>query len=159
VFAVPLLDKLKIDDVVGAIPVHLFAGIWGTLAVGLFASPRLIVEGASPGFWYGLTDGDVAIGGTLGQLGVQAVAVVATFVVVFAISYATFAIIKATIGLRVSEEEELSGLDISTHGMYGYPEAFIPQEEYPVGRFEPSVAGTPVATETAASDTRPLVKS
>ena len=48
-------------------------------------------------------------------------------------------------GLRVSEEEELAGLDISTHGMYGYPESFIPQEEYPAGKFEPSVAGTPVA--------------
>ncbi len=158
VYGVLAIEKY-LDDPVGALSAHGLAGIWGTLAVGLFASPRLIVEGASPGLWYGLTDGDVAIGGTLGQLGVQAVAVVATFVVVFAISYATFAIIKATIGLRVSEEEELSGLDISTHGMYGYPEAFIPQEEYPVGRFEPSVAGTPVATETAASDTRPLVKS
>jgi Amt family ammonium transporter len=53
----------------------------------------------------------------------------------------------------VSEEEELAGLDISTHGMYGYPEAFIPQEEYgAVGAYQPNVAGTPIASP---SDNRP----
>ena len=53
--------------------------------------------------------------------------------VVFAISIATFALIKATIGLRVPAEEEDAGLDISSHGMYGYPEQFIPQPEYSTG--------------------------
>ena len=71
---------------------------------------------------------------------------VATFTFVFVASYAVFAAIKATIGLRVSEEEELAGLDITTHGMYGYPESFIPREEYPGSSvYEPSVAGTPIA--------------
>jgi len=79
--------------------------------------------------------------------------VAATFALVFVLSYATFALIKATIGLRVSEEEELAGLDISTHGMYGYPEAFIPQEEYPAGQFEPHVAGTPVAKPSTPATT------
>ena len=59
---------------------------------------------------------------------------------------AKFAAIKATIGLRVTEEEELAGLDISTHGMYGYPESFIPREEYPAGQYQPTVAGTPIAS-------------
>ena len=59
-----------------------------------------------------------------------------TFVVVFAISFATFALIKATIGLRVTDEEEDAGLDISSHGMYGYPEQFIPQPEYSTGPAE-----------------------
>jgi Amt family ammonium transporter len=73
-------------------------------------------------------------------------------VVVFAISYATFALIKATIGLRVSEADEAAGLDISSHGMYGYPEAFIPQEEYPDGHdYQPHVAGTPVAPATVGA--------
>jgi Amt family ammonium transporter len=54
-------------------------------------------------------------------------------VVVFAISIVTFKLIKSTIGLRVSEEEEEAGLDISSHGMYGYPEQFIPQPEYSTG--------------------------
>lgn len=134
-----------LDDPIGALSAHGLAGIWGTLAVGIFASPRLIVEGAAPGIWYGIF-GDASFGSTLGQLGVQALAVVATFVVVFVLSYATFAIIKATIGLRVSEAEEDAGLDISSHGMYGYPEAFIPQPEYPTSGYTPSMAGTPIAT-------------
>jgi ammonium transporter, Amt family len=150
VYGVLTIEKY-LDDPVGALSAHGLAGIWGTLAVGIFAAPRLIVDEASPGIWYGLTDGNVAFGGTLGQLGVQAAAVALTFAVVMALSYATFALIKATIGLRVSEDEELAGLDISTHGMYGYPESFIPQEEYPVGRFEPSVAGTPVAAPTVTA--------
>ena len=119
------------------------AGIWGTLAVGIFASPRLTIS--APGIWYSITDG-VPWSQTLGQLGVQALAVVATFVFVFVTSYAVFAIIKATIGLRVTESEEDAGLDIASHGMYGYPEAFIPQPELPVGEYTPSMAGTPVAS-------------
>ena len=144
VYSVIFIEKY-FDDPVGALSAHGMAGIWGTVAVGIFASPRLIVDGAAPGIFYGIKDGDFA--NTLGQLGVQCLAVVATFAFVFAASYAVFALIKATIGLRVSEEEELAGLDISTHGMYGYPESFIPQEEYgAIGVYEPSVAGTPLAS-------------
>ncbi|MGB6425992.1 MAG: ammonium transporter [Solirubrobacterales bacterium] len=149
VYGVLTLERY-LDDPVGALSAHGLAGIWGTLAVGLFASPRLILDGAAPGVWYGIT-GDASFGSTLGQLGVQAVGVAAIFALVFGLSYGTFALLKATIGIRVSEEEELAGLDISTHGMYGYPESFIPQEEYPVGKFQPSVAGTPVAAPTATA--------
>lgn len=138
------IEKL-LDDPIGALSAHGLAGIWGTLAVGLFASPRLIVEGAAPGVWYGIF-GDAGLGATFGQLAVQALAVIATFVVVFALSYATFVAIKATVGLRVSEEEEDAGLDISSHGMYGYPEAFIPQPDYPSVAQTPAMAGTPIAT-------------
>lgn len=145
VYCVLAIEK-RIDDPVGALSAHGVAGIWGTLSVGLFGSARLVGDG-SPGLWYGIFDGDVAFGGSLGQLAVQAVGVAATFVVVFALSYLAFTAIKATIGLRVSEEEELSGLDISTHGLYGYPEQFIPQPEYPATiPIEPHVAGTPVGT-------------
>ncbi|HMI81891.1 MAG TPA: ammonium transporter, partial [Solirubrobacterales bacterium] len=131
VYAVLAIDRL-LDDPVGALSAHGLAGIWGTLAVGLFASPRLIAEGAAPGVWYSITD-SVPFSATFGQLGVQGLAVLFTFLVVFAISIATFALIKATIGLRVPPEEEDAGLDISSHGMYGYPEAFIPQPEYSTG--------------------------
>jgi len=131
VYAVLAIDKL-LDDPVGALSAHGLAGIWGTLAVGIFASPRLIVEGAGPGIWYGIF-GDASLSSAFGQLGVQGLAVLFTFVVVFAISIATFALIKATIGLRVSPEEEDAGIDISEHGMYGYPEVFIPQPEYSTG--------------------------
>lgn len=146
-----LLFEKFLDDPIGALSAHGAAGIWGTLAVGIFGSPRLVADGAGAGIWYGIF-GDASFSSTLGQLGVQALAVVATFVVVMVLSYITFAIIKATIGLRVSEEEEDAGLDISSHGMYGYPEAFIPQPEYPAGKYTPSMAGTPVATTEPVAD-------
>ncbi len=146
VYAVLAIDKL-LDDPVGALSAHGLAGIWGTLAVGIFASPRLIVEGAGPGIWYGIF-GDASFSTAIGQLGVQGVAVVFTFVVVFAISMATFALIKATIGLRVPAEEEDAGLDISSHGMYGYPEQFIPQPEYSTGM--PNTMGSAAAVPAVA---------
>lgn len=118
------VDALRLDDPVGALSAHGLSGIWGTLAVGLFAAPGLLPEGAAPGVIYGLS-GAEPLGATLGQLGVQAIGVVATFTAVFLLSYATFAALKATIGIRVTEEEELAGLDISTHGTYGYPEYFV----------------------------------
>jgi len=155
VYAVLAIDKL-LDDPVGALSAHGLAGIWGTLSVGIFASSRLVAEGAAPGVWYSIF-GDEPFSATLGQLGVQGLAVLFTFVVVFAISIATFAIIRSTIGLRVSDEEEEAGLDISSHGMYGYPEQFIPQPEYSTGL--PGTAGfgdgVPVAaTPMTATETR-----
>ncbi len=131
VFAVLAIDKL-LDDPVGALSAHGLAGIWGTLSVGIFGSARLVSEGAAPGIWYSIF-GDEPLSQSLGQLGVQGLAVLFTFVVVFVISIVTFAIIKGTIGLRVDENEEEAGLDISSHGMYGYPEQFIPQPEYSTG--------------------------
>jgi len=131
VFAVLAIDKL-LDDPVGALSAHGLAGIWGTLSVGIFGSARLVSEGASPGVWYSIF-GDESFSSTLGQLGVQSLAVLFTFVVVFVISIATFGFIKSTIGLRVDDDEEEAGLDISSHGMYGYPEQFIPQPEYSTG--------------------------
>jgi Amt family ammonium transporter len=96
VFAVPFLDKLKIDDVVGAIPVHLFAGIWGTIAVVL-------------------TNGDASIG-------TQLYSIVVVGVFVFAVSSVIWFILKSTVGIRVSEEEEIMGLDMAELGMEAYPE-------------------------------------
>jgi ammonium transporter, Amt family len=156
VYAVLAIDRL-LDDPVGALSAHGLAGIWGTLAVGIFASPRLIAEGAGPGVWYGLF-GDASLSTAFGQLGVQGLAVLFTFVVVFAISITTFAIIKATIGLRVSDEEEEAGLDISSHGMYGYPEQFIPQPEYSTGMPGTMGAGAgvpaPAPAQMTATETR-----
>ena len=155
VYAVLAIDK-HLDDPVGALSAHGLAGIWGTLSVGIFASPRLISEGAGPGVWYAIF-GDQSMSSALGQLGVQGLAVGFTFVVVFVISIVTFGAIKATIGLRVPPEEEDAGLDISSHGMYGYPEVFIPQPEYSTGL--PSTgsgaAGTPAvaATQMTATET------
>lgn len=96
VFAVPMLDKLKIDDVVGAIPVHLFAGIWGTIAV-LFTNSE-----ATP----------------YGQI--ASIIIVGVFMVVT--SSVVWLILKGVMGLRVSEEEELAGLDKTEIGIEAYPE-------------------------------------
>jgi ammonium transporter, Amt family len=142
VYAVIAIEKY-LDDPVGALSAHGLAGVWGTVAVGIFGTERLVGDTASPGLWYGIF-GDAEFGATLGQFAVQAVGVVAIFAVVFGLSIATFYAIKMAIGLRVDEADELAGLDITTHGMYGYPEAFIPQEEYPADGYQPHVAGTPV---------------
>ncbi len=125
VLGVYAIDKV-IDDPVGALSAHGLAGIWGTLACGLFSSPRLASYNA-----IGDPEGGLLYSGHLTQLIAQTVGFLVAFTFVFAISYATFGIIKALYGLRVTEEEEDAGLDISEHGMYGYPEQFIPPEEYP----------------------------
>jgi Amt family ammonium transporter len=131
VYSVLAIERF-LDDPVGALSAHGMAGIWGTVAVGIFASPRLISEGAGSGVWYSIF-GEEPFSATVGQLAVQGLAVLFTFVIVFVISIVTFGIIKGTIGLRVDDAEEEAGLDISSHGMYGYPEQFIPQPEYSTG--------------------------
>src|ERR687896_2203856 len=124
VFGVIWIDK-KIDDPVGATSAHGLAGIWGTIACGIFTAPRLAEYNA-----FGDPDGGLLYSGEFTQLVAQAVGVLVAFTFVFAMSYATFAAIKATIGLRVSEEDEEAGLDIVEHGMYGYPEQFIPRSDF-----------------------------
>ncbi|GFE64769.1 ammonium transporter [Litoreibacter roseus] len=96
VFTVPMLDRMKIDDVVGAIPVHLIAGIWGTMAVLL-------------------TNSDATF---MGQL--MPIIIIGVFV--FVVSSVVWFILKATVGIRVSEEAEVNGLDVSELGMEAYPE-------------------------------------
>ncbi|MEC9434962.1 MAG: ammonium transporter [Pseudomonadota bacterium] len=96
VFAVPMLDRMKIDDVVGAIPVHLFCGIWGTLAVLL-------------------TNSDATIGG-------QVISIVIVGVFVFVVSLVVWLILKTVMGIRVSAEDEIAGLDSAELGMEAYPE-------------------------------------
>jgi Amt family ammonium transporter len=95
VIAIPLLDKLKIDDVVGAISVHLVAGIWGTLAVGIFGA---------------------------GMLGVQIIGIVSIAAFVIITSSIVWLVLKYTMGIRVSEEDEDIGLDMVELGLEAYPE-------------------------------------
>jgi Amt family ammonium transporter len=125
VVGVLAIEKV-LDDPVGALSAHGLAGVWGTLSCGLFTAPRFAEFNAvgEPGLWYT---------GSFEQLGAQALGVAAAFACVFAASIAVFGLIKATIGLRVTDEEEEVGLDITEHGMYGYPEQFIPQPEHSLG--------------------------
>jgi len=96
VFAVPMLDKMKIDDVVGAIPVHLIAGIWGTIAVVL-------------------TNSDASFSTQL-----SGIAIIGAFT--FVVSWIVWTILKVTMGIRVTEEQEIAGLDSAELGMEAYPE-------------------------------------
>lgn len=111
VFAVMMFDKLRLDDPVGALSVHLVNGIFGTLAVGLFAQ-----DAFSPG-----TTGDgLFFGGGASLLVAQFVGVIAVGIFVFVASLIVWYVIKLVIGLRVSEEEETIGLDIGEHGQEAY---------------------------------------
>jgi Amt family ammonium transporter len=112
----------RIDDPVGALTAHGLCGVWGTLACGLFTAPRLAEYNA-------FGEGGLFYTGSFEQLGTQALGVLVVFAFVFSLSFATFWAIKKTYGLRVTAEEEDAGLDISEHGMYGYPEQFIPAPE------------------------------
>jgi Amt family ammonium transporter len=124
-FIVPLgvyaIDK-RLDDPVGALTAHGLCGVWGTLSCGLFTLPVLAEYNA-------VGKGGLFYTGSFSQLGDQVIGVVVVFAFVFIASYATFWVIKKTYGLRVTEAEEDAGLDISEHGMYGYPEQFIPAPE------------------------------
>jgi len=114
-FSAQWLERAGLDDPVYAFSVHGIAGMWGSLSTGFFASPRLveIVGVGKPGLFYGYG---------LHQLGVQAMGVAVSFAFVFVVSFLILGIMKATMGLRVTEEEEIIGLDLSEHGSYGYPE-------------------------------------
>jgi len=94
VLSVLLIDRIKIDDPVGAISVHLVCGIWGTLAVGIFSAEK--------------------------SFGIQLLGVVAYGIACFSSALAIFALVRSLFGLRVHEEEELRGLDVSEHGMEAY---------------------------------------
>jgi Amt family ammonium transporter len=121
VLGVYAIDK-KLDDPVGALSAHGLAGIWGTLSCGIFTNPDLAT-------FNGVGKPGIIYNGSFSQLGAQALGVVVAFATVFSLSFATFWIIKKTYGLRVTPEEEEAGLDITEHGMYGYPEQFIPEPE------------------------------
>lgn len=110
VFSVLTIENMGIDDPVGAVSVHAVCGAWGTLAAGLFAEEAF---GGINGLFFG---GDPLI------VGVQLLGIGSAFVWSFGASFIMFSIIKTTIGLRVSEEEEMEGLDIGEHGGNAYPE-------------------------------------
>lgn len=114
VFAVTLFDSLKIDDPVGATSVHLVCGVWGTLAVGLFA------DGTKTGLYTLGPDAGLLVGGGFKQFGIQLMGVLAVGAITLLLSSIFWIILKSTLGIRVTREEELEGLDIGEHGMEAY---------------------------------------
>ncbi|UOR12128.1 ammonium transporter [Halobacillus amylolyticus] len=116
-FSMKFFDKKKIDDPIFALSVHGTVGVWGTLSNGLFATPELATVGQA-GLFYG---------GGFAQLGVQMLGVVSSGLYAFVVAFIILKVMNKVMGgLRVSEEEEIIGLDLSEHGGYGYPES-IPQ--------------------------------
>jgi Amt family ammonium transporter len=113
VLSVLFFDKVKVDDPVGAISVHLVCGVFGTLAVGLFAQAEFTPNTTGNGLFFG--------GGT-GLLMAQLAGIVGVGIFVFVISTIFWQLIKATVGIRVSAEEEMEGLDIGEHGNVAYPD-------------------------------------
>lgn len=118
VLAVLGIDRIKIDDPIGALSCHGISGIWGTLAAGLFATPELAakVGVGKPGLFYG---------GGFEQLGVQALGIAAVFAFVLVSAGIVFYGLKAVTGIRLTPEQELVGSDFAEHGMWGYPEHFL----------------------------------
>ncbi len=111
VYAVLFFDRIKLDDPVGALSVHLVNGIFGTLAVGLFA-----------------TDGGLFYGGGAEKFMIQLYGVLAVGAATFILSLILWFVLKATMGIRVSPQEEMEGLDMGEHGMDAYP-GFVPTQE------------------------------
>jgi Amt family ammonium transporter len=116
VFGPILLERLKLDDPVGVVAVHGFAGVWGTLAVGLFAEATY---GNASGM--GPLNG-LLFGGGLELFGFQVVGVLAAFAWVFPTSFAVFWVLNKTLGMRASDADQMHGLDISEHASAGYPD-------------------------------------
>ncbi|WP_052339658.1 ammonium transporter [Gorillibacterium massiliense] len=110
-----MFEALRIDDPIGALSVHGLAGIWGTLSNGFFTTSELAEK-------VGVGRAGLFYGGGLHQLGVQAMGIAASGAFAFVVSYAILYIVKKAIGIRVAEEDEVIGLDLSEHGAYGYPE-------------------------------------
>jgi ammonium transporter, Amt family len=119
VLGVLFVERLGIDDPVGAISAHGMAGVWGTLSLGFLTVPKLAsnLETGGGGLFYG---------GGFHQLGVQVLGLVAVGAFTFGVSFGLLYLFKVTVGIRTEPEVETAGLDVSEHGMWGYPEFYIP---------------------------------
>ena len=114
VLGVITFDRLHIDDPVGATSVHLLNGVFGTLCVGLFAEKEILASRALT------SEGGLFFGGGTAQLVAQITGIVATAIYVLVASSICWAILKFTVGIRVSREEEIEGLDLGEHGNEAY---------------------------------------
>ncbi len=121
VLFVIFFDRAKIDDPVGALSVHLVNGVFGTLAVGLFAQDKITGTETGNGLFFG---------GGFKLLGAQLAGVAGTAVFVFGLSLIAWMLIKVTMGIRVSLQEEIEGLDIGEHGNTAYPEFLTRKPAY-----------------------------
>lgn len=149
VFAVLFFDRVKVDDPVGATSVHLCCGVFGTLCIGLFAQEGVTTLSTKNGLFYG---------GGAGLLGTQLLGIAAVGAFVFAVSLVLWWVLKKTMGIRVTREEEIAGLDIGEHGNHAYPD-FVPAVEsidYSAEGVEPEPVGAvPVAEAVPVKEAAP----
>ena len=149
VFAVLFFDRVKVDDPVGATSVHLCCGVFGTLCIGLFSQEGVTTLSTKNGLFYG---------GGAGLLGTQLLGIAAVGAFVFAASLVLWWVLKKTMGIRVTREEEIAGLDIGEHGNHAYPD-FVPAVEsidYSAEGAEPEPVGAvPVAEAVPVKEAAP----
>jgi Amt family ammonium transporter len=119
VAGVLFVERIGIDDPIGAVAVHGMSGVWGTLATGIFAVPSLAKNLATG-------TGGLVYTGSFHQLGVQALGLAAVGGFTFTASFSALWVMKKLWGIRVETDTETAGLDVSEHGMWGYPEFYIP---------------------------------
>jgi Amt family ammonium transporter len=119
VYGVIFVERIGIDDPIGAVAVHGMSGVWGTLATGLFAVP-LLAKNLATG------TGGFVYTGSFHQLGIQTVGLLAVGAWTFSASFGILWTLNKLWGIRVDPETETAGLDVSEHGMWGYPEFYIP---------------------------------
>jgi Amt family ammonium transporter len=138
VLSVLFFDRIKVDDPVGAISVHLVCGAFGTIAVGLFAQDHFTPDTTGNGLLFG---------GGLGLLTAQIVGVLAVGVFVVVMSLISWGVLKAVIGIRVPADEEQAGLDVGEHGIHAYPEFHVSSGGVPSAAMGAGAArvGAPVA--------------
>ncbi len=142
VFLVVFFDKIKIDDPVGATSVHLGCGVFGTICVGLFAEEGVTSLSTTNGLFFG---------GGFSLLGVELLGIVAVGAFVFVTSSVVWLVLKKTVGIRVSREEEIAGLDIGEHGNQAYPDfaAVAPMADFDEEIPAPKAAPAPAAASAA----------
>ncbi len=150
VFAVMFFDRIKIDDPVGATSVHLGCGVLGTVFVGLFAKEGVTSLSTTNGLFYG---------GGFGLLGTQLLGIVAVGAFTFVASSVVWLILKKTVGIRVSAEEEIAGLDIGEHGNHAYPDFVTAVESLDYGEpaSAPAVTGDAPVAEAIPVKQVPIV--
>jgi len=119
VVGVIFVERIGIDDPIGAVAVHGMSGVWGTLATGLFAVP-LLAKNLATG------SGGLFYTGSFHQVGIQTLGLLAVGAWTFSASFAILWTLNKLWGIRVEPETETAGLDVSEHGMWGYPEFYIP---------------------------------
>ena len=148
VLLVLFFDRIKIHDPVGATSLHVGCGVFGTICVGLFAKEGVTTLSSVNGLLYG---------GGFHQLGVQLLGIAAVGVFVFAASGLVWIILKKTIGIRVSAEEEIAGLDIGEHGNMAYPDFAAAASAVPTAELRPAmIESAPSAQFTAPSVSVPV---